>query len=80
MGRALLAFIHVDTRGWGAKGPLLNMEAEPDVEEIHTVAGDACLLLKVRCVDCARGLEDLLARIYAIDGVRGTRSYIALST
>lgn len=79
LGRPLLAFVHVDTTGWGAKGAFLRMDAEPDVEEVHTVTGDACLLLKVRCAD-ARALEDLLARIYAIDGVRGTRSYVALST
>lgn len=79
IGRPLLAFIHVDTGGWGAKGPFLAMDAEPDVEEVHTVTGDACLLLKVRCRD-AQALENLLARIYAVEGVRGTRSYIALST
>jgi Lrp/AsnC family leucine-responsive transcriptional regulator len=79
IGRPLLAFIHVDTGGWGAKGPFLKMDLEPDIEEVHTVTGDACLLLKVRCRD-AQALEDLLARIYSIEGVRGTRSYIALST
>jgi DNA-binding Lrp family transcriptional regulator len=79
IGRPLLAFIQVDTNGWGAKGPFLKMDLEPDIEEVHTVTGDACLLLKVRCRD-AQALEDLLARIYAIEGVRGTRSYIALST
>ena len=79
VGRPLLAFVHVDTGGWGAKGAFLSMDKEPDVEEVHTVTGDACILMKVRCAD-AQALEDLLARIYAIDGVRGTRSYIALST
>lgn len=79
IGRPLLAFVHVDTAGWGAKGPLLDMDKERAVEEVHTVTGDACLLLKVRCTD-AQALEDLLARIYAVEGVRGTRSYIALST
>ena len=79
VGRPLLAFVHVDTGGWGAKGAFLRMHEEPDVEEVHTVTGDACILMKVRCAD-AQELEDLLARIYAIDGVRGTRSYIALST
>ena len=79
VGRPLLAFVHVDTGGWGAKGAFLKMDAEQDVEEVHTITGDACILIKVRCAD-AQALEDLLARIYAIDGVRGTRSYIALST
>ena len=79
VGRPLLAFVHVDTGGWGAKGAFLKMDEEPCVEEVHTVTGDACILMKVRCAD-AQALEDLLARIYAIEGVRGTRSYIALST
>ena len=79
IGRPLLAFVHVSTEDWGAKGAFLEMNEEPDVEEVHTVTGDACILMKVRCAD-AQALEDLLARIYAIDGVRGTRSFIALST
>lgn len=79
VGRPLLTFVHVETSGWGAKGAFLEMHAEPDVEEVHTVAGDTCILMKVRCVD-AQALEELLSRIYAIEGVRGTRSYIALST
>ena len=79
VGRPLLAFVEVDTGGWGAKGPFLEMETEPDVEEVHTVTGSACILMKVRCRD-AQALEDLLARIYAIEGVRGTRSTIVLST
>ena len=79
LGRSLLAFVHVETGCWGANGAFLDMAREPDVEEVHTVAGDACLLLKVRCAD-AQALERLLARIYAVEEVRGTRSYIVLST
>ncbi|WP_299869768.1 Lrp/AsnC family transcriptional regulator [uncultured Roseobacter sp.] len=79
IGRPLLAFVHVDTLGWGAKGPFLEMDALPDVEEVHSVAGDTCLLLKVRCAD-AQALEKLLAKIYAMEGVQRTRSLIALST
>ena len=79
IGHHLLAFVHVSTEDWRAKGAFLRMHEEPAVEEVHTVTGDACILMKVRCAD-AQALEDLLARIYAIDGVRGTRSYIALST
>lgn len=79
VGRPLLAFVHVDTGGWGAKGAFLEMHREPDVEEVHTVTGDACILMKVRCRD-AQALEDPLARLHAIEGVRGTRSTIARST
>lgn len=78
-GRPLAAFVHIDTTGWG-KGPEMLALAElPEVEEMHTVTGDTCVLLKVR-TSGTQALEDLLARIYAIPGVKGTRSYIVLSS
>lgn len=79
IGRPLLAFVHIDTEGWGKSAQLLALSAEPEVEEIHSVAGDACMLFKVRTRD-AQALEDLLAKIYNCPGVKGTRSYITLST
>lgn len=51
----------------------------PEVEEIHSVAGDTCVLLKIRCAS-SHALEALPARFYAIPGVKSTRSYIVLST
>src|SRR5688572_10414640 len=47
IGKPLLAFVHVDTQGWGKTGALLAFEQHPEVEEIHSVAGDTCMLLKV---------------------------------
>lgn len=79
VGRPLLAFVHVDTTGWGKSGQMLSLRDLPEVEEMHSVAGDACMILKVRVGD-TQALEDLLARIYAVPGVKGTRSYIALSS
>jgi len=79
VGKQLLAFVHVDTRGWGKTPELLAIGQYPEVEEIHTVAGDACLLLKVRTED-SKGLEGLLGRIYDTPGVIATRSYVVLST
>lgn len=55
------------------------MHREPGVEEVHTVTGDACILMKGRRRD-AQALEDLLARVCAVEGVGGTRSTIALPT
>ena len=78
-GKNLLAFVHVDTTGWGKTPELLAVAEHPEVEEIHTVAGDTCLLLKVRARD-ARALEGLLARIYSAPGVIATRSYVVLTT
>ena len=79
IGRPLLTFIHVDTTGWGAKSPMRALAELDEVEELHTVTGDACVILKVR-MPGTQVLEDLLARIYRIEGVKGTRSYVALST
>lgn len=79
LGKSLLAFVHVNTRGWGKTPELLAISEFPEVEEIHSVAGDACMLLKVR-TENTRALEGLLARIYDTPGVISTRSYVVLST
>lgn len=79
LGRPLLAFIHVTLEGWGITEKMLALSELPEVEEIHSVTGDTCILMKARTRD-TQGLEDLLARIYAVPGVKGTRSYIALSS
>jgi Lrp/AsnC family leucine-responsive transcriptional regulator len=79
VGKPLLAFIHVDTAGWCKTQALMAIEEHPEVEEIHSVAGDTCVLLKVRTVD-TQALEGVLARLYAAPGVIATRSYIVLST
>lgn len=79
IGKPLLAFVHVDTMGWGKTQELMSLAELPELEEIHSVAGDACMLLKVRCKS-SRALEGLLARLYATPGVKATRSYVVLST
>lgn len=79
IGRPLMAFVHVMTEGWGKTPEMMALEADPRVEEIHAVAGDTCMILKVRC-EGARALEQLLKAIYDIPGVKETRSYIALNT
>jgi Lrp/AsnC family leucine-responsive transcriptional regulator len=79
VGKPLLAFIHVDTTGWCKSQALLAIERFPEVEEIHSVTGDTCLLLKIRTAN-TQALEGLLAHLYAVPGVAATRSYVALST
>jgi DNA-binding Lrp family transcriptional regulator len=79
IGKPLLAFVHVDTAGWGGTQELMTLAELPEVEEIHSVAGDTCMLVKVRCAS-SRALEALLARLYATPGVKSTRSYVVLST
>jgi Lrp/AsnC family leucine-responsive transcriptional regulator len=79
IGKPLLAFVHVDVRGWCMSPELLAVSELPEVEEVHSVAGDTSILLKVRTENSA-ALEGLLARIYDVPGVVTTRSYIVLSS
>lgn len=79
IGRPLLAFVHINSDGWGKTPELMAIEDDPRVEEIHAVAGDACMILKVRC-ESTKALEELLKRIYDVPGIKSTRSYIALNT
>ncbi len=79
IGCPLLAFVHVVTEGWGMTEPILGLRELADVEEIHTVAGDACLVLKVRTSGTA-SLERLLSSILKVEGVRSTQSYVVLGS
>lgn len=79
LGRPFLAFVHVDTTSYSVAKQFLALKAFDEVEEIHTTTGDSAILLKVRTQD-TRSFERLLARIHAIDGFSGTRSYIALTS
>ncbi|MEX0300952.1 MAG: Lrp/AsnC family transcriptional regulator [Leisingera sp.] len=79
VGKPLLAFIHVETEGWGVTTALLALREMPELEEIHSAAGDANLILKVR-VASPKALEGLLARVYEVECVRGTRTHMVLST
>lgn len=79
VGKPLLAFIHVDTVGWGKTSAMMALGDWPEVEEIHSATGDTCLILKVR-VASPLALEGLLSQLYDTKGVRGTRTYLTLST
>ncbi|MCE8011583.1 Lrp/AsnC family transcriptional regulator [Halomonas desiderata] len=78
-GKPFLAFVHVDTTGGSKSRTFRALSELPELEEIHSVAGDTCTLLKVRCAS-SRALEGLLARLYAMPGIKATRSYVVLST
>ncbi|MBJ3783899.1 Lrp/AsnC family transcriptional regulator [Devosia sediminis] len=79
VGKPLLAYVHVDAEGWGKSQRMMRLQAFPEVEEMHSVAGDTCVVLKVRTAD-THALEHLLLQIYILPGVKGTKSYIVLST
>lgn len=79
LGRTLLTFVLIDTSSYSATRELLRFTDRPEVEEIHSVAGDGCVMMKVRAKD-TESLEDFLMEVQALEGVRSLRSYIALST
>ncbi|PSH69100.1 AsnC family transcriptional regulator [Phyllobacterium brassicacearum] len=79
VGKPLLAFVHVDTTGWGKSERLMRMGEFPEVEEMHSVAGDTGMILKVR-TQGPQALEHLLLQLYVIPGVTASRSYVVLST
>lgn len=79
IGKPFLAFVLVEFSGWGKSRKLMEIADYPEVEEIHSVAGDSGMILKVRTRD-AHSLELFLAQLYQFAGVRTTKSYIVLST
>ena len=79
LGKSFLAFVHVDVKGYGKTEPVMALKRFPEIEEIHGVAGDTCLLLKVRVAD-GNAMERLLEQIYQVPTVITTRSYVVLST
>ncbi len=79
VGKPLLAFVHLDTEGWGKTKELMELSKLPELEEMHSDTGDSCMLLKVR-LENSEALEGFLAKLYELPGVRSTKSYVALST
>ncbi len=79
LGRTLLTFLVIDTSSYHATRALLQFTNRKEVEELHTVAGDGCVFIKVRAAD-TESLENFLMEIQSLEGVRSVRSYIALST
>jgi DNA-binding Lrp family transcriptional regulator len=79
IGKPFLAFVHVNAHGWGKSERMMSLNDFPEVEEMHSVAGDACVILKVR-TESAHAMEQFLAQLYATPGVKSSKSYVVLST
>ncbi|MDU8911611.1 Lrp/AsnC ligand binding domain-containing protein [Aestuariicoccus sp. MJ-SS9] len=78
-GKRFPAFAHVNATGWSKTDAPMRFQKMPEVEEIHSVTGDTCTILKA-CRQSARGTEALLARLYARPDVLSTKCHVALST
>ncbi|MEV8532368.1 Lrp/AsnC family transcriptional regulator [Streptomyces sp. NPDC051211] len=78
VGSGVLAFVMVDSNAWmGDSGEQFAAIAE--IQEAHIIAGSASVLVKVR-TSTTEQLQDVLRRLYAIDGVSGTQATVALET
>ncbi|GHH80898.1 transcriptional regulator [Streptomyces capitiformicae] len=78
LGRGVLAFVMVESSAWLGDASE-SFAAVPEIQEAHVIAGTASVLVKVRTATTEQ-LQDVLRRLYAIDGVSGTRATVVLET
>jgi DNA-binding Lrp family transcriptional regulator len=79
LGKPFLAFVQIISEVWNRGEQMMRLKDMPEVEEMHSTAGDACFLLKVRTEDAA-AMESFLENVYSIPGVKGTKTNVVLST
>ncbi|MFI6638779.1 Lrp/AsnC family transcriptional regulator [Streptomyces sp. NPDC050504] len=78
VGGGVLAFVMVESTAWmGDSGA--RFAAIPELQEAHVIAGSASVLVKVRTATTEQ-LQDVLRRLYAIEGVSGTQATVSLET
>jgi Lrp/AsnC family leucine-responsive transcriptional regulator len=80
VGRDVLAFAMIEAGTWmGDASTWEALAAIPEIEEAHIIAGPASLLVKIR-TGTMEALQDVLRRIFGIDGVTGTHTIVVLET
>jgi DNA-binding Lrp family transcriptional regulator len=78
VGLGVLAYVGV--RSTRACSDLLEeLAAIPEIEEAHSVAGELCLLLKVRVADTT-ALLALIERLREMEGIEQTQTTVVLKT
>lgn len=80
LGLGLLAFVFVRTDSLDPDAVAKALGVFPEVQEIHDVAGEDCLLIKVRVADPEALSRLLRERVTRVSGVRSTRTTIVLQT
>jgi Lrp/AsnC family transcriptional regulator, leucine-responsive regulatory protein len=80
IGLKLTAFVAVQLDGdCNFRKILPELETFPEIEEVHSVAGEIDVILKIHSSD-TKTLEDLLYRIKAIKGISRMTTRVVLST
>lgn len=78
LGLGVLAYVGVRSTRTCSR-MVEELSAVPEIEEAHSVAGELCLLLKVRVAD-TNALLGLLERLKQIEGVEQTQTTVVLKT
>ncbi|MCQ4209834.1 MULTISPECIES: Lrp/AsnC family transcriptional regulator [Streptomyces] len=78
LGQGVLAFVMVESSAWMGESADA-FAAIPELVEAHVIAGSASVLVKVRTATTGQ-LQDVLRRLYAIEGVSGTQATVSLET
>ncbi|KOU44816.1 AsnC family transcriptional regulator [Streptomyces sp. WM6373] len=78
VGSGVLAYVMVDSNAWMGESAD-DFAAIPEIQEAHIIAGSASVLVKVRTASTEQ-LQDVLRRLYAIDGVSGTHATVVLDS
>lgn len=80
VGHGVLAFVLIESREWMGDGPTrAALEAIPEIEESHVIAGRASTMVKVRA-KTTKDLQGTLRRIFEINGVSRTETIMVLET
>ena len=83
IGKPVVAFISVWLEGgsrYATDGTISDkIMNDPDVLEVHLIAGDENFLVKARA-ESNKALENLISRIRSINGIQRTRTTIALTS
>lgn len=80
IGRGVLAFVMLEANAWMGDPPTKEaLEALPEIQEAHIVAGSASILLKIR-TPTTEELQATLRRLFGVEGVTGTQTIVVLET
>ncbi|MEV0430921.1 Lrp/AsnC family transcriptional regulator [Micromonospora sp. NPDC050495] len=80
VGRGVLAFVMLEADAWMGGSPTRHALAGiPEIQEAHTIAGAASVLVKIRTATTEE-LQTVLRRVFDIDGVTGTQTIVVLES
>ncbi|GAB2570962.1 Lrp/AsnC family transcriptional regulator [Kribbella endophytica] len=78
LGHGVLAYVMLDSNAWMGDQQAA-LEAIPEVEEAHIVAGPASVLVKVR-TGSTEALQATLRALHQVDGVTSTQTVVVLES